>query len=120
MKSESHKGRNKKLRFSGNRTQAVGFVFSRKLVGGLEADLFLVLVLGLVLLFKLTDQGLEDLEEGEDREAKEKAEVASDVRHQVVLGVDLKVGVDLDVKGKLEEELIFEGLKHFWLEKITF
>lgn len=73
-------------------------------VGGLE-----VVVLLLVLGLNLFENGLNDLKEGVDREAEEEAEVASDVRDEVVAGVHLEVGVDLQVWSNLKNEDVLKA-----------
>ena len=96
--------------FAANTT--IGDGFFSKTAFRKKFSIFLFLVFS---FFNLLQDRLDDLEKGIDGEAEEEAKVASDVRNEVIASVDLEVGVDLDVKGKLEEELIFEGLKHFWL-----
>ena len=59
----------------------------------------------LFFLLDLLEHQFKDLKQGEDREAEEEAKVASNVGHKVVLGVDLEVGVDLYIRGKLKSTL---------------
>ena len=59
-------------------------------------------LLVLFFLLDLLEHQFKDLKQGEDREAEEEAKVASNVGHKVVLGVDLEVGVDLYIRGKLK------------------
>ena len=65
-------------------------------------SIFLFLVFS---FFNLLQDRLDDLEKGIDGEAEEEAKVASNVGHKVVLGVDLEVGVDLYIRGKLKSTL---------------
>ena len=67
-------------------------------------SIFLFLVFS---FFNLLQDRLDDLEKGIDGEAEEEAKVASDVRNEVIASVDLEVGVDLDVRGSLEDIKVF-------------